>query len=65
MPAERLREEVAKVNFSVEAADSIAAAVKKTFAQAEEDDVIVIFGSLSFLGEAERAVKNEKTERPM
>lgn len=65
MPAERLREEVAKVNFSVEAADSIAAAVKKTFAQAEEDDVIVIFGSLSFLGEAEREVKNEKTERPM
>ena len=60
MPAEMLREEVAKVNSSVEAADSIAAAVKKTFAQAAEDDVIVIFGSLSFLGEAERAVRNEK-----
>ena len=62
MPAERLKEEVAKVNPSVEAAESISSAVKKMFSQASEDDVIVIFGSLSFLGEAEKAVRAEKTE---
>lgn len=57
MPAERLRAEVAKVNPSVEAAGSIFSAVKKTLEQSSPEDVIVIFGSLSFLGEAERAVK--------
>lgn len=62
MPAERLKEEVAKVNPSVETAESISSAVKKMFSQASGDDVIVIFGSLSFLGEAEKAVRAEKTE---
>mgnify|MGYP001851804145 FL=1 len=62
MPAERLKEEVAKVNPSVEPAESIPAAVKKMFSQASEDDVIIIFGSLSFLGEAEKAVRAEKAE---
>ena len=57
MPAERLRAEVAKVNPSVEAAGSIYSAVKKTLEQSSPEDVIVIFGSLSFLGEAEKAVK--------
>ena len=57
-PAEALKEEVARVNPSVEAAKSIADAVEKTFSQASPEDVIVIFGSLSFLGEAERAVQS-------
>ncbi len=58
-PAETLKEEVAGVNPSVEAAKSIADAVEKTFSQASPEDVIVIFGSLSFLGEAERAVQSK------
>ena len=57
-PAEALKEEVARVNPSVEAAKSIADAVEKTLSQASPEDVIVIFGSLSFLGEAERAVQS-------
>lgn len=58
-PAETLKKEVAEVNPSVEAAKSIADAVEKTFSQASSEDVIVIFGSLSFLGEAERAVQSK------
>lgn len=58
-PAETLKKEVAEVNPSVEAAKSIADAVEKTFSQASPEDVIVIFGSLSFLGEAERAVQSK------
>ena len=58
-PAEALKEEVARVNPSVEAAKSIADAVEKMFSQASSEDVIVIFGSLSFLGEAERAVQSK------
>ena len=58
-PAEALKEEVARVNPSVEAAKSIADAVEKTLSQASPEDVIVIFGSLSFLGEAERAVQSK------
>ena len=60
-PAEALKEEVARVNPSVEAAKSIADAVEKTLSQASPEDVIVIFGSLSFLGEAERAVQSKGT----
>lgn len=60
-PAEMLKEEVARVNPSVEAAKSIADAVEKTLSQASPEDVIVIFGSLSFLGEAERAVLSKGT----
>lgn len=58
-PAETLKKEVAEVNPSVEAAKGIADAVEKTFSQASPEDVIVIFGSLSFLGEAERAVQSK------
>lgn len=60
-PAEALKEEVARVNPSVETAKSIADAVEKTLSQASPEDVIVIFGSLSFLGEAERAVQSKGT----
>ena len=47
---------VAKVNPSVEAADSIAQAVEKALAMAGKEDAIIIFGSLSFLGEAADAL---------
>ena len=62
LSAKKLKAEVEKINPSVEAAESIRSAVRKTMEQAEEDDVIVIFGSLSFLGEAELAVSRYKKE---
>lgn len=58
LPAEVLKEAVKRVNPSVEAAESIADAVRKSFNHAHKEDAIIIFGSLSFLGEAELAVKN-------
>lgn len=57
LPAEQLAEAVRHVNPSVEAADGITDAVKKAFAAANAEDVILIFGSLSFLGEVERTVE--------
>lgn len=59
LPAAQLAEAVRRVNPSVEAAESITDAVKKAFAAAQPEDVIVIFGSLSFLSEAERTVVQE------
>lgn len=56
LPAAELAEAVRKVNPSVEAADSIEEAVGKSFALAKENDVIIAFGSLSFLGRVDRAV---------
>ena len=38
-------------------ADSIEQAVKENIETAGKDEVILIFGSLSFLGETEKAVK--------
>ncbi len=57
LPASDLAAAVRRVNPSVEAAGSIAEAVHRSFQMAGPEDVIIIFGSLSFLGEAERAVK--------
>ncbi|MGN0353530.1 MAG: glutamate ligase domain-containing protein [Muricoprocola sp.] len=56
LPAEELAREVAKVNPAVEPADSIADAVKKSLIKAGKDDVILVFGSLSFLKQAEEAL---------
>lgn len=60
LPADELKEAVQAVNPSVEAAQSIQEAVKKSLQLAKNEDAIIIFGSLSFLGEAERAVKGEE-----
>ena len=60
LPASQLKEAVEKVNPSVEAADSIQEAVKKAKHLADKEDAIIIFGSLSFLGEAEKALKSEE-----
>ena len=59
MPARELAEAVGKVNLSVEWADSVAHGVEKALAMAGKEDAVIIFGSLSFLGEAADAV-NEK-----
>lgn len=56
IPAKELAEMVAEVNPSVESADTIQQAVSKTMALAEDEAAVIIFGSLSFLGEAEKAV---------
>ena len=60
LPANELKEAVQAVNPSVEAAQSIQEAVKKSLQLAKKEDAIIIFGSLSFLGEAEKAVKGEE-----
>lgn len=57
LPALDLAQAVAAVNPSVEAAGSIPEAVRKAFDAAGPDGVIIAFGSLSFLGEAQKAVK--------
>lgn len=60
LPADELKEAVQAVNPSVEAAQSIQEAIKKSLQLAKREDAIIIFGSLSFLGEAEKAVKGEE-----
>ena len=62
LSAKKLKDTVEKINPSVEAAESIRSAVRRTMEQAREEDVIVIFGSLSFLAEAELAVSRYKKE---
>lgn len=62
LPARELKDAVAKVNPSVEAAKSVSDAVRKMYRQAKKDDIIVIFGSLSFLAEAGRAVLEKDKE---
>ena len=59
MPARELAEAVGKVNPSVEWADSVAHGVEKALAMAGKEDAVIVFGSLSFLGEAADA-GNEK-----
>ncbi len=60
LPADRLKEAVSGINPSVEAAGSIQEAVHIARNLAQKDDAIIIFGSLSFLGEAEKALENEE-----
>lgn len=65
LPAERLAEAVRRKNPSVEAAESIPDAVKKSLAAAGPEDVIIVFGSLSFLGAAEQALRDQiRQDRP-
>ena len=60
LSADQLKEAVQAVNPSVETAQTIQDAVKKSLQLAKKEDAIIIFGSLSFLGEAEKAVKGEE-----
>lgn len=57
LPATELKQAVERVNPSVEAADSIAMGVQQLFRRMEPEDVLIVFGSLSFLEEAEKCVK--------
>ena len=59
LPAQELAEAVYPVNPHVRAAKTVEEAVSEVLDEAkEEDDAVIIFGSLSYLGEAERAMKN-------
>lgn len=62
LSAVKLKEAVEKVNPSVEAAGSIREAVEKSMKNAQKDDVIAAFGSLSFLGELDREVQSMEGE---
>ena len=59
MPARELAEAVGQVNPSVEWADSVAHGVEKALAMAGKEDAVIVFGSLSFLGEAADAVNGK------
>ena len=51
LPAETLAEAVAEVNPRVRACGSLEEAVRQAYETAGEEDVILAFGSLSFIGE--------------
>ena len=56
LPAEKLAEAVRRRNPSVESAGSIQEAAAACRKMAGKEDVIMVFGSLSFLAEAEKAL---------
>lgn len=56
LPAKELAKAIAKVNPHVETAENIRSAVEKSMAAAGKEDVILAFGSLSFLGEITKAL---------
>ncbi|MDO5410762.1 MAG: folylpolyglutamate synthase/dihydrofolate synthase family protein [Lachnospiraceae bacterium] len=57
LEAEKLAQVLKNYHSDVTACEDIETAVKAAFAKAKKDDVIVIFGSLSYIGEAGRAVR--------
>jgi len=59
LAAEELAEDVRKYNVNVEAAKSLSDAVRRAKVYAEEEDLILAFGSLSYLGELIREVRKE------
>lgn len=56
LPKEELKKAWEEWKIPVETADTIEDAVDKNIKTAEKDEVIIAFGSLSFLGEIEKAV---------
>jgi len=62
LPAEKLAEAVAKYHVPVQAAESIADAVERAYALARKEDVILAFGSLSYLGELIRQVERRTSD---
>lgn len=60
LPAEELKRAVAVHNPHVQAAESIRDAVESAYALAGAEDVILAFGSLSYLGELVRAVQERR-----
>ena len=52
LPAQELAEAVYPVNPHVRAAKTVEEAVSEVLDEAKEDDAVIIFGSLSYLGES-------------
>ncbi|MCI8431417.1 MAG: bifunctional folylpolyglutamate synthase/dihydrofolate synthase [Lachnospiraceae bacterium] len=63
LPAEELAKAVTAYNPHVQAAESIEAAVNRAYELAGKDDVILAFGSLSWMGELVRTVQNHGADR--
>ena len=63
LPAEELADAIRPCNPSVSAADSIQDAVEKIFSMTGKEDLILSFGSLSFIGELTECVKNYERNR--
>ena len=59
LPAEELAEAIRPYNANVRAEKNISRAVEELFKMAGKDDVILSFGSLSFIGEITRIVNAE------
>ena len=60
LPAEELAEAIRPYNANVRAEKNIPRAVEELFEMAGKDDVILSFGSLSFIGEITRIVNTRK-----
>lgn len=60
LPAEELAETVKEYHSDVEAMKSISAAVDRVYELAAPEDVILAFGSLSFIGELTKIVQNKE-----
>lgn len=60
LPAEELAEAIRLCNPNVQAAESIRDAVDRVFAMAGREDVILSFGSLSFIGDITAIVKTQE-----
>ena len=58
LPAGELAKTVSEYNPNVQAMDTIKDAVEEAFSFAGEQDVIIAFGSLSFIGEMTDIVEN-------
>ena len=59
LPAEELEEAIRPYNAHVRAEKNIKKAVEELFEMTDKDDVILSFGSLSFIGEITRVVNAE------
>lgn len=57
LPAEELAKAIGKYHKNVQAVGSLREAVKEVYHAADKDDVIIAFGSLSYLGELTAIVK--------
>lgn len=62
LPAMKLAETVREYHTDVEAMESLSSAVDRALALAEPQDVILAFGSLSFIGELTEIVKKKREE---
>ena len=63
MPSYELAREAARVHPRVTAAASLEEAVEMSYLLADREDVIVAFGSLSFLGRVMELVKEREKNR--